>query len=256
MNYSKEFLKEKKKNQWVSKSYINHFQALFNHIKKDKNLNLNKLESFNLKNTILFFQSRSKDWTSEWYNFYRKIYIVFIKYLVREYWIDDFTYKFRAKIQRKRLPKLFENKELKKIFDWIEKEEEKNIILFFLYTWVRKFEFLNLKKADLKNWFINIKNWKWKKERIIPIHDDLQKVINKLSFKYSDKILQKIKKQQKIKQFNWHRLRHTFATNLLRSWAEVVTISELMWHSNLSTTSIYLSLDIKKKKEEINKLKF
>jgi site-specific recombinase XerD len=59
-----------------------------------------------------------------------------------------------------------------------------------------------------------------------------------------------------VKNFHWHRLRHTFATNLVRNWVDIYTISQLMGHSDISTTTIYLSLDLMKKTEQINKLQF
>ena len=39
-----------------------------------------------------------------------------------------------------------------------------------------------------------------------------------------------------------HKLRHTFATNLLRSNAPLPHIQQLLGHSNLTTTQIYLTV--------------
>ena len=46
-----------------------------------------------------------------------------------------------------------------------------------------------------------------------------------------------------------HKLRHTFATSLLRRWGNIYYIKELLWHEHISTTQTYLSatnLDLKK----------
>ena len=39
-----------------------------------------------------------------------------------------------------------------------------------------------------------------------------------------------------------HKLRHTFATNLLRNWAKLPYIQQLLWHSNILTTQTYISV--------------
>ena len=53
-----------------------------------------------------------------------------------------------------------------------------------------------------------------------------------------------------------HSLRHAFATFLVRAGVDVATISELLGHSNIATTSIYLHATDSTKKEAVELLDF
>jgi len=51
-----------------------------------------------------------------------------------------------------------------------------------------------------------------------------------------------------------HQLRHAFATYLIRGGVDIATVSELMGHSNISTTSIYLHTDPTTKRAAVERL--
>ena len=53
--------------------------------------------------------------------------------------------------------------------------------------------------------------------------------------------------------YNFHMLRHTYATNLVMSNVNVKTAQELMRHSNINTTlSVYTHVNMEAKKEAVN----
>ncbi|MCM1224747.1 MAG: site-specific integrase [Lachnospiraceae bacterium] len=67
---------------------------------------------------------------------------------------------------------------------------------------------------------------------------------------------QKTLKKAKIKKYNYHALRHTFATNCVICGVDVKSLSEILGHSNVSitlNTYVHSSMDLKKK--QLNKLK-
>ena len=50
-----------------------------------------------------------------------------------------------------------------------------------------------------------------------------------------------------------HKLRHTFGTRLVKQGVDLVTIQELMGHTNLNTTQIYTHIDDKQKQDAMRK---
>jgi len=51
-----------------------------------------------------------------------------------------------------------------------------------------------------------------------------------------------------------HRLRHTFATHLIRSGVDIRTVQELLGHADLQTTARYLHSDTRAKQEAVGRL--
>ena len=66
---------------------------------------------------------------------------------------------------------------------------------------------------------------------------------------------EKILKDLYIKNYNFHTLRHTFATNCVKIGMDIKTLSELLGHSNVKITlEKYVHSDLNLKKRELEKL--
>ena len=105
--------------------------------------------------------------------------------------------------------------------------------------------------------------------REIPINKEFLELLKKIKTKGDDYIItgsskyleprtyrkyfNKVLKQVKIKQFNFHSLRHTFATNCISLGVDYKTVSELLGHANVNITlNLYVHPRLSQKKKCID----
>ena len=105
--------------------------------------------------------------------------------------------------------------------------------------------------------------------REIPINKDFVDILKQIrsnqenyilsnDYKYIEprtyrKYFNKVLKQLKIKQFNFHSLRHTFATNCISLGCDYKTVSELLGHANVNITlNLYVHPRYSQKKKCID----
>jgi len=105
-------------------------------------------------------------------------------------------------------------------------------------------------------------------ERIIPIPPDLVHELKKLPqtsrwvfpnkkgnhMNHLLRDLNGIAEAAKVSNATLHKFRHTYATRLLESGADIVTVQKLMGHSDIETTRQYLDPDESLKRKAVNRL--
>lgn len=154
------------------------------------------------------------------------------------------------------------------------------IVNLLLYTGIRRNELLNLKVKDFdlvgQTLFVNGSSSKSKKSRKIPLHPTLMyHLTNYLDERknqhceylilssHGDKVLSShglkywVERYKRLSgtHFFLHRFRHTFASNLARNNADIITIMKVMGHSSLKMTERYLrSINSENARGYINKL--
>jgi len=166
----------------------------------------------------------------------------------------------------KSIPKFLSIDDLFRLLDSIKKEtwmEKRNYAMFetFYSTGMRvsEIEGLNMDDIDFKNQMIKVFG-KGSKERMVPVGDRaleaidnyrealkehfepvfLNKNFSRLSARSIRRILDTIVNECQLNvPVSPHTLRHSFATHMLDSGADLRGIQEILGHASLSTTQVY-----------------
>lgn len=144
------------------------------------------------------------------------------------------------------------------------------VIAMMLYTGLRRAEILNLRRehVDLQTGVLCVVQGKGGKDRNLPINSRLSGILETymaerqtcgVSNPYffnsvlgdrplSERELRRLIERLKVHtglNFSSHALRHTFATLMLEGGCDIYSLSRMMGHSKITTTTIYLSASTK-----------
>jgi site-specific recombinase XerD len=150
-------------------------------------------------------------------------------------------------------------------------EQYRNRALFavMIYAGLRAKEVLELKMGgvDMIQRIISVYSGKGGKDRIVPMSPKLFKYLKEyvedrerlgknsvyffttlrgdepFTYRALTKVVCRIKDKTSIK-FSSHRLRHTFATLMLEAGCDLYSLQKMMGHSDIKTTTIYLSATV------------
>jgi site-specific recombinase XerD len=140
------------------------------------------------------------------------------------------------------------------------------IFAMFLFAGLRKNELLHLRcvDVDIENLSIFVRLGKGNKDRVVPMSYTLAQTLKRYALDrkrlnktcpefftslnrnsgYTDSGLKRLviqmRKASRLK-FTIHKLRHSFATLLLEGGVDIYSLSKMMGHSDIKTTTIYLS---------------
>jgi len=167
----------------------------------------------------------------------------------------------------KTLPKYVDKSVIIEMLDKAKQHKMRNYIMLLILwkTGIRASELVNLRKIDIKQDVIEIRQGKGKKDRVVPLADDLNNILalyvdniskNDLLFTIKRRQVQNIVHKYQPEGFNVHphTLRHSFAVYCLKNGLNVRTLQKILGHSNLSTTAVYLDLVAKDVKEDFKKV--
>jgi len=161
----------------------------------------------------------------------------------------------------KTFPKFISDMEISSMLERAKKEGKKFsyrnyiILMTLCRTGLRVRELANLRKQDISDKTIIVRQGKGKKDRLIPIGQELSGLlglyIDHLTpkdrvFPMTSRQLRNIVYKYAPKDLSFrvhpHTLRHSFAVHCLKSGINLRSLQKILGHGNLNTTSIYLDL--------------
>ncbi|HOK87814.1 MAG TPA: tyrosine-type recombinase/integrase [Fervidobacterium sp.] len=179
---------------------------------------------------------------------------------------------------RKKIPSFLTIEEVREIINAYNEEKElkyRTIVATLYFCGLRVSELCNLKVEDVSFYpaYVKVVMGKGNKDRLVPISDNIVPLLEKYEKEYKPKVYffentgrslapstvfrivkRAAKKAGITKDIHPHTLRHSFATHLIMNNVNVKIVQELLGHSNLSTTSIYLHVADKEKFDAVKRL--
>lgn len=239
---------------------------------------INQANQINRKTALQFFLygRRDRNWKPRTFRTYYMSLLVFFRWCVKEGYLEENPIEGMELPQIERsLPKGLNQQKAMQLLEVVynmpyekifQKYRNHAIFSMFLFAGLRKSELLNLNygDVDIQHLTIFIRRGKGAKDRIVPMSQTLADILKAyvkqrkeektlcLKFFVSSKhntaftvhglkhLTLKIKKVSGIK-FTIHQLRHTFATFMIEGGCDIYSLSKMLGHSDIKTTTIYLS---------------
>ena len=272
----------------VSKNTIKRYRQKISAFCRSMNIqNLDEINEQTIQN--YFLQGRvQKQWKTATYRTYYMTLKVFFRWCMERGYIDN-NYVEVIEIPKleKALPKAMKRKDALQLLEIVYnypytqkylKYRNHAIFSTFLLTGLRKNELLNLKLSDvdLENLTIFVRQGKGSKDRVVPINYTLAQSLNRYLLErkkskktcpefftssnrnggYTENGLKMLVNQLREASgiyFSIHTLRHTFATLMLEGGCDIYSLSKMMGHSDIKTTTIYLSATAEHLRSQITK---
>ena len=177
-------------------------------------------------------------------------------------WYGEPMDDFKVKVP-KTLPPYTGDGDIDKLFAAIENKRSHKgcivrdtlLVALALKTGMRRGELANLEPKDIHPDFLVVRNGKGGKDRVIPLAPSIgqrlqnfikgtqpdEKVFGLKATSIGNKIT-RLARKAGLDGFHAHTMRHKFATDLLEKGANIKVVQELLGHTDLGTTEVYLSV--------------
>jgi site-specific recombinase XerD len=239
-------------------------------LKYPSDLSLKSLEEW-------FFNGRlNRKWSAATFRTHLKHLNTFMKWLIKEDYIqENYLEKIEKPRMEQRIPRTLSRKQALRLLEYsfnmpypyrLCKYRNRAIIAIMLMAGLRRGEVLRLKlnEVSFEQGTIFVNQGKGSKDRMIPMNSRLKVLLSEyvqqrqrfgkkcinffvriqgdapLGESGMKKLIGQFQKRTKI-DFSAHTLRHAFARLMLEGGCDIYTLSKLMGHSKITTTTIYLS---------------
>ena len=129
-----------------------------------------------------------------------------------------------------------------------------------LYTGARRGEILSMQQDDVGQHSLTIhaRNTKTLRTRVIPIVDPLWRWLSVLPLPYKDHEglksgFQRARERAGMEHVHFHDLRHSCASILIASGADLYTVSKILGHAAVTTTQRYAHMQVEQQREALAK---
>lgn len=237
---------------------------------------------------LFYFGRTERKWSVNTYIVYHKSLLVFLRWCVKQGYMQKNPVEGIEvpRLEKKIPPKLNKQNALRLLeivgnypYEYrFLRLRNHAIFATFIFAGLRKQELLNLKYTDidLENLTLFVRQGKGGKDRIIPISFALALSLKKYieerkrlhktnpeffsslrgNIGFTDTGLKRLVAQVRMASgiiFSVHKLRHTFATLMLEGGCDIYSLSGMMGHSDIKTTTIYLSASVEHLRAQITK---
>ena len=182
----------------------------------------------------------------------------------------------KVRVVNKKLPRFLDKVEIQKLLQACSPDLN-DIVIFLINTGLRLGELTNLEwnDVDLNQRIIKIsakEDWvpKAKQERQIPLNEAAFQVLNNKqnragyifttstgnTLNHTLRRFKRVCKKAGIENACLHTLRHTFASHLVMSGVDIMTVSKLLGHSSITMTEKYAHLAPDHLRGAVEKLEF
>jgi site-specific recombinase XerD len=188
-----------------------------------------------------------------------------LRYYYRYVGLPNRAVKLPSLKKDARLPDVLNKAELKKLFVAPTLLKHRILLMLIYSAGLRSSELINLKIADIdfERQSIHIRRSKYNKDRIVPLSVYMALGLKKyltleqpltwlfngktLGSPYSSKAIARVMREAVstagiTKSVTVHSLRHSYATHLIEDGLNIITIKELLGHSKIETTMVYLHI--------------
>jgi len=258
-----------------------------NYCRMMKVLEINQVNDNNVQE--MFYKGRTeRNWSANTFIVHHKSLLVFFRWCMKQGYLDKnpIIEIEKPRLEKKLPTKLNKQTALKLLEIVYNYPYENNFLRYrnhaifstFIFTGLRKQELLNLKymDVDIENLTIFVRQGKGNKDRIVPMSYTLAQTLKKYlderrrmnktnpeffsssreNMGFTDNGLKKLVDQVRLvsdMKFSVHKLRHTFATLMLEGGCDIYSLSKMMGHSDIKTTTIYLSASADLLRSQITK---